>query len=140
MENNWLYYGVFFDEPTKKNILNYVKRWFFSNGKRFPEDWKAYCDHMTIVFNDGSETAQAWAEIVEPCLGVRTDLEVVSVGVSNRAIAVGIDHRTNNKYSHVTVAVAPGAKPVESNYITNWYSVNDGFKATAGVYKKVTKK
>jgi hypothetical protein len=50
---------------------------------------------------------------------------VEKIGVSDRAIAfgVGTDLSIVNKLPHVTIAVAPGAKPVDSNYISDWKSI-----------------
>lgn len=136
MKKKWVYYGVFFSDVTKKAILNYVKNWFAKNNKEFPIKWTKYCDHMTLVFNNGTEAVQKFADTVEPFLGEKISLNIVSVGISNRAIAVGVDYTTNNEHSHVTVAVAPGAKPVESNDIVNWIPTNEYFYVT-GTYKKV---
>jgi len=137
MKKNWIYYGVFFSEKTGNAILNYVKNWFAENGKEFPEDWKIYCEHMTLVYNDGSEGAQKFADGVEPFLGQTASMRVLSIGVSDRAIAIGVDYKTNNEHSHVTVAVTPdGGKPVESNYIENWTPAKGDFYVT-GTYKKV---
>jgi len=138
VKKNWIYYGVFFSEKTGKAILKYVKDWFNKNGKEFPEDWKIYCEHMTLVFNDGSESAQKFADFVEPFLGQSASMRVLSIGVSDRAIAIGVDYKTNNEHSHVTVAVTPdGGKPVESNYITDWTPVEKAFYLS-GTIKKVS--
>ena len=136
MSKNWIYYGVFFSNNTKRAILEYTKKWFIDNNKEFPKDWTSYCDHMTLVFNNGSESAYKFADGLDIFLGQSISLRIISVGISDRAIALGVDFITNNKYSHITVAVAPGAKPVESNYIENWIPTNGDFYIT-GTYKKV---
>ena len=136
MKKNWIYYGVFFSDNTKRAILDYVKKWFNETGREFPADWTEYADHMTLVFNNGKPEDQKFADGVEPFLGMSTSLRVISIGISDRAIAMGVDYITNNEHSHVTVAVCPGGKPVESNYIENWIKTDGDFYVT-GTYKKV---
>ena len=120
MNNNWIYYGVFFDDSAKRFLLNEAKKYI-----TIPEDWTNYCHHMTIVYNNGTEEAQAIADKYEPIAFETTRLHVESIGVSDRAIAFGVktDLAITNKKPHVTIAVAPGAKPVESNYITEWKQI-----------------
>ena len=134
MDKKWIYYGVFFSDKSKNAILNYAKEKLNEIGYNIPKDWKIYCDHMTIVFNDKTEKNQKIANFLEPFIGNTCSLRVISIGVSERAIALGIDFSTQNEHSHVTVAIAPEAKPVESNDIVEWFDVNDSFYIT-GVYK-----
>lgn len=141
MKKSWLYYGVFFSDKTKKAILNYAQTWLSDHGFYLPDNWKTYCDHMTLVFNDGSEKAQEDANFYEnvfPMLGTVVSLMVTHIGISDRAIALEVDYQTSNKHSHITVAVAPGAKPVESNNITNWIKTNSAFYVTGQVHKVET--
>lgn len=137
MKKNWIYYGIFFSDSTKNTILSYVKRWFEANGREFPEDWKIYCDHMTLVFNDGSKEAQKFANGVEPFLGDFASLRSTAIGISDRAIALEVDYITNNKHSHITVAIVPDGKPVESNDIEEWIPTTESLYVT-GIYKKVS--
>ena len=50
MNKDWIYYGVFFSDNTKRAIYDYVSKFLSENGYSIPEDWKKYCDHMTLVF------------------------------------------------------------------------------------------
>lgn len=136
---NWVYYGIFLSDKTKQALFNYVKNWFAENDREFPEDWKVYCDHMTLVFNNGTKEDQIFADGVEPFLGLTGNMRIISIGISDRAIAAGVDFITNNEHSHITIAVTPdGGKPVESNYIENWIPTKGNFYVT-GIYKKITK-
>ena len=127
--NNWIYYGAFLEEPAKTNLLEYVKNYL-----GISSDWKIYCDHMTVIYNDGSENAVEWATNMEPLIGSVAHLIVTHIGNSDRCIAVKVSgFSSNNANPHITVAVAPGAKPVESNDITNWYAVSDGIGITAKI-------
>lgn len=138
MNKNWIYYGVFFPDKTKVTILNYVKQSLSKMGISIPENWKIYCDHVTIVYNDKSEGRQKTAEELEPFIGEHVGIRTTSIGVSDRAIALGVNYVTQNEHSHVTVAIAPNAKPVESNYITKWYPTDGSFYIT-GVINKISK-
>ena len=136
MKRTWLYYGVFFSESTKSTILNYVKSFLEKNGKIIPEDWKEYCSHMTLVFNHGTEDDQRLAEFYDMFLGESVGLRTTAIGISDRAIALEVDFITANLHSHITIAIAPDAKPVESNDIVEWIPTEGDFYVT-GVYKKV---
>ena len=54
MKKTWIYYGIFFSDKTKQAILEYAKYWIYKKfNNDIPDDWKIYCDHVTLVFNDG---------------------------------------------------------------------------------------
>lgn len=129
MENDWIYYGAFLGGPAKEKLLEYVE-----NYVGIDDSWKVYCDHMTIIYNDGSENAQEWANNCKNLINQKAMLKVTHIGVSDRAIAVKVSgFASNNANPHITVAVAPGAKPVESNQITNWYPVEDDIEVSATI-------
>lgn len=138
MEKDWIYYGAFLDEAAKRNLLDFVKKYVGIN-----ENWRVYCDHMTIIYNDGSENAAEWANNIQGMVGNMTHLIVTHIGVSDRCIAVKVSgFASNNVNPHITVAVAPGAKPVESNDIANWYVAPEelGLTAKINVVWKTVKK
>ena len=116
MKKDWIYYGVFLDEDSKKEILEKA-----SSLASIPENWNLFADHMTIVFNDGKNSYDT--NSLEKHLGEEVSLKITSIGKSNEAIAFGVDYETNNKRSHITVACAPGIKPVRSNFITLWKKI-----------------
>lgn len=118
--SNWIYAGIFLDNISKKKLKS-----------RFivPDGWKKYFDHMTIVFNDGSQTAQDIKSIVNKLVNREVTLKVISQGISDKAYAVHVEVPAGipcgNKISHITLATSPDGKPVDSNYIENWIPVND---------------
>ena len=66
-------------------------------------------------------------------------LRITSIGISDEAIAFGVNnYKTQNEHSHITIAVAPGSKPVKSNKIKEWLPI-DGFYVT-GTIDRITKK
>ena len=114
MQGNWIYIGAFLEKPAGNNLLEFVK-----SHVEVPEDWKVYCDHMTIIYNDNSDNATEWRGYLEQMIGTTTYLTVTHIGVSERCIAVKvIGFPSNNANPHITVATAPGVRPVESNQIS----------------------
>lgn len=116
MKKDWIYFGIFLDEDSKKKILEKAKEL-----ASIPDNWKEYADHMTIVFNDGKNNYNT--DSLEKHLGEEVSLKITSIGKSSEAIAFEVDYETNNKHSHITVACAPGVKPIRSNFITLWKKI-----------------
>jgi len=115
-ENKKISYScILLDDQSKSEIL-----------KKFsdiiPNEWKVIAHHMTI--NLGNLRDEFGYEIGEEVI-----LTAYSLGISEKAIAIGVDGRSVNKQSHVTVVVNVncGGKPVDSNYIENWDPI-DVFK------------
>jgi len=136
MSKNWVYYGVFFDKNVQKELLEFAKNYI-----AIPDGWKVFCHHMTIVFNDKSEEKQEMAEKLDEYLGTKQSITIDGIGVSNRAIALSVkDYVTQNERSHITIATAPDAKPVESNNISNWYKIDEDFSVvgTLDVFRPLT--
>lgn len=132
MDKNWIYYGVFFSQATKEQLIQKAKEL-----TEIPDNWTLYADHMTIVFNDGTEGKELAANGLEIMLNEIVQLSVSSIGISEEAIAFGVDnYQTQNEHSHITIAVAPGSKPVRSNNITEWLPI-DSFNVTGKINKIV---
>lgn len=127
MEENepkpWIYYGIFLNEESKEELKSFLP---------IPEGWKLYCDHLTVVFNKNLDpiTASDWIRYCEGMLGQTVRLTVISVGISDEAIAVGINFKTNNKHSHITIATAPGIAPMKSNFIKDWTRLENHFEVS----------
>ena len=130
MNDKWIYYGVFFSDKTKRFLIVKAEQLV-----DIPEDWKLFGGHMTIVYNDKSEDKQEMADALDNVLGYQQQLYIDSIGISEEAIAFGVkDYATQNEHSHITIAVAPGSKPVKSNEITKWVSI-EGFYVTGKIDK-----
>lgn len=116
--NKWKYVGVFLTPESKTKLQEMFQT-------EIPEGWKVYCHHMTLAFNNGSNEAQKMADMYSSKFGEEVELTIVQLGKSDRAMAVKVatDLPMINKLPHITVAVATGAKPVESNYIENWKNI-----------------
>lgn len=83
-----------------------------------PVGWKVYADHITLMHR--TQDDEAYKKILESKLGKLKCVQLISIGRSDKAIAIGVNHGSKNKVSHITLAVAPNASPVESNNITDW--------------------
>lgn len=126
----WTYVGVFLDKKSKKKLKKLYT---------IPNDWKPYFDHMTVVFNDKSELADSIKNICDQLGEIKVKLQVVSQGISDKAYAVHVKVPAGipcgNKISHITLAVSPTGKPVDSNYIENWIDVSDKNLYVTGTLK-----
>lgn len=119
---NWIYYGVFLDDDESQRVYNIVNS---LPGISIPDDWRKYADHMTIIYNNKSEIAQAWAKQANVRLGEDVLLKATHVGVSDKAIAIRVTGEMSaNDIPHITIACSPTGKPVESNKITNWREID----------------
>lgn len=132
--SNWVYVGIFLDEKSKKKLKKKYS---------IPYGWKEYFDHMTVIFNDGSDYATAikgiCAKIGE---GKKIKLQVVSQGISDKAYAVHVKVPAGipcgNKISHITLATSPSGKAVDSNYIDNWIDISEKNLYVTGTLKTFT--
>lgn len=121
MLENWIYFGVFLDADESERVYSIVNS---LPGIDIPNDWRKYTDHMTIIYNNKSEIAQAWAKATAPRVGEDVLLKATHVGVSDKAIAIRVNGEMSaNAISHITIACSPIGKPVDSNKITKWREI-----------------
>lgn len=122
-----IYFGIFLDDESKARIMKAV-------GGIIPDGWRTICDHCTLSFGDPSGSPEVHDYIVEN-LGRKVDLLAVSLGSSHLAIAVAVDGnlKSRNTIPHITVAVAPEGKPVDSNKITRWEPLGNGIPISGTV-------
>lgn len=115
MENNWIYFGVFLDDESINKLLKFSQEICDKN-------WKKFCHHMTIAFNDKSETSRAFYDNFKQLFGTEIDITATHIGMSDDAIAVKVDFPlpTANNLPHITLATPQDGKPVNSNYIKDW--------------------
>ena len=122
MLENWIYFGVFLDADESERVYNIINS---LPGIDIPDDWRKYTSHMTIIYNNKSEIAQAWAKATAPRVGEDVLLKATHVGVSDKAIAIRVNGEMSaNAIPHITIACSPTGKPVDSNKITNWRKID----------------
>jgi len=102
-------------------------------GDKIPSDWKIYAHHMTIAF--GRPKNDNTKEYVQNNLGKEVELTAVKLGISDTAMAIEVQSEapSDNKIKHVTLAVSPTGKPVQSNQITNWEVLSEPIKLKAKI-------
>jgi hypothetical protein len=107
-----VYTAVALDATSQERLLGAVT---------IPEGWKTYGEHMTIELKPLAKSMAAELD------GQTKSLTVVALGISEAAIAVEVttDAPSKNTRKHITVAVAPGCKPRQSNDILNWDRTHD---------------
>lgn len=110
------------DDKSKSKLLNAV-------GHLVPDGWKVFAHHMTINFGKGL------SDDLRGDLGSNQVIRAVAIGLSDMALAVKVDgYHSDNKTPHVTIAVNVdgGGKPVQSNDITKWKSM-DNYIVLSGI-------
>ena len=117
MEKEWIYFGIFLDESSKRRL-----RMRFD----IPKDWKRYGDHVTLCFNDGSELSKVAAEINKGYVGAARSIKVTGIGISKNAVALRVQLPVGvvctNKVAHITLGCKN--KPVDSNAIEIWHDID----------------
>lgn len=120
MENNKqvLYIALVLTEATQTALREVAMR--VINELGYDGNYQLYCHHMTVAF--GKEITPQIKQYAIENEGKYFPIEIVSVGYSDKALAVGIktDCKSLNKIKHVTLCTFGNGKPVESNNITNW--------------------
>ena len=109
-----MYYAVKFDEHTRERLLEIAESLC-----PIPDDWKIYCDHITMCHSSNEKWGR-WKPFLDKHLGETFMFRITGYGKSDNAFALTVDFTTANPVSHITIACAPGAKPVQSNDIDNW--------------------
>ena len=121
-----MYSAVVLDEKSQLKLEKWAENNVKVNGVRLPilvqqNGWRMYCHHMTI--NMGPLPEYLKAELGQP-----TTLEAVSLGISDKAIAVKVvgtmAGHSKNATPHITLSVSPDGKPVMSNKITEWSRID----------------
>lgn len=109
-----VYFGIFLDDRSKNLLID-------SLIEMIPSGWTVLCHHCTLSFGDPADNREVF-EYIARNLGKSASMDAVSVGLSGDAMAVGLsgDFRSKNPIPHVTVAIPPGGKPVNSNRIAEW--------------------
>lgn len=121
------YAGVKLDEESRNLLL-----------KEFPAptNWRSYAHHMTIKLGALDPNTQRDFGV---SVSQRVQLQVVAVGLSERAFAVQVKGvKSTNRIPHVTIAVSPDGKPRDSNDITEWKPVTVSLTLSGVVFEHKT--
>lgn len=109
-----MYYALKFSQETKNRLLKVFNAFF-----DLDDDWKMYCDHITLIHSSHKEWMTA-SKLLCNFSGHSVQFNLVSIGYNDNVIAFGVSTPTTNEHSHITIACKNGHKPVESNQISEW--------------------
>jgi len=132
-----MYSAIVLDEKSHLKLVDWANDNIKVGGVKLPilvqrEGWEMVCHHMTIKF-------PGTPEFVKPYIDSVQKLEVISVSVSDKVIAVRVvGFHSENKIPHITIAVnvKGGGKPAMSNQLKSWTSVIPVVKLT-GIVKEI---
>lgn len=120
------YSAVVLDDESRGRLLNDPQIKEYIN-----PDHEIIAHHMTIKMGGLVGTPY------EARLNQREVLKVTDIGVSDdgNVVAVKVDGESTNKIPHITISVnrKSGAKPKDSNKITNWKELTSPIKLTGMV-------
>lgn len=118
--SNIQYAAIVLTDESRGRLLQHV--W-----GHFPDwtDYRTVCHHSTVFFhNNMTDELHEWCKENE---GKIHRMVATGYGMSDKAFAVTVKSNTPtaNKIKHITVAVnnSEGGKPVDSNFITKWHSM-----------------
>lgn len=104
------YTAVVLDKNSHLKLVGLLK-------ERFGDltDWKIFAHHMTIKLGGLPDERKS-------LLGQEIDLAIDGFGYTDDVVAVRVDTnlQTKNDTPHITLATSPKGKPVMSNLITEW--------------------
>ncbi len=114
-----VYFGAFLNDDSKILLLDKF-------GDYIPDGWRTICHHCTLSFGDPSDNREVF-DYIATFLGKTVEFEIVSVGISDDAIALGVggNIKSKNTIPHITLAIPPGGKPVNSNLIEDWRGIEE---------------
>lgn len=121
-----VYFGAFLNDESKVLLMEKF-------GDCVPDGWRTICNHCTLSFGDPSDNREVF-DYIATFLGKTVEFEVVSIGISDDAIALGVagNIKSKNTIPHITLAIPPGGKPVNSNKIEDWRDI-EGHYTVCGV-------
>jgi hypothetical protein len=98
--NKPVYVGAFLDDANRKKLL-----------KEIPAEFSdVSADHVTIQFGKLDDWEKHGYTI-----GQEINIKVTGVASADGVQAVTVDTKSTNDNPHITISVAPGHKPFESN-------------------------
>lgn len=133
IDMDYNYYGVFLLSHEATRLLRLCMK-HIEDAKVDITDWKLVCNHCTILHKRHKN--QEIRKYLDLAVGNVVEFTVTGIGFSDKAIAVSVDLPSENKVSHITIAVAPGHRPVESNDIVNWVTFSDERPSFIGILDK----
>lgn len=109
-EETKVYGAVVLDKESQEKLISGLK-------DQIPNGWKVIAHHMTIQF-------PGFPDDKKDDLGKQVKLTATEIGKSEEALAVKVNgYFSKNKIPHITIAIPPNGKAVNSNNITSWNTI-----------------
>lgn len=109
-----MYWAIQLSEEMQNRVMRVFYKFFEPH-----ENWTRHCDHITVIHSSHKDWVTA-SKLLLNFKNQTVKFTLEGIGMSETAIAFKVNTYTANKVSHITIATAPGAKPVESNNIEYW--------------------
>lgn len=135
---DFIYYGLFLTDDSRNKLLKKVKR--YADGL-VPEDARLYLDHCTLLHCskiNGNEDLKQKLDFWIQSNHTKFDFNVTAIGRSDKAMAFMTDVNSDmcvNQNPHITIYTFNGGKPVDSNYITEWKTLDEPVHVDAELKK-----
>jgi hypothetical protein len=103
------YTGIVLHSADQQRLIKHVET-------MIPQGWDIRAHHMTCNMKGAEEgPALDWVD-------KEVELRVKAIARSNKVVAVAVDTEAPsvNRVKHITVAVGPGARPIDSNELSDW--------------------
>lgn len=134
---DFIYYGLFLTKDTRDFLIDYLKNSdyneFFTNLNTI------HLSHCTLlhVSQINQNQANDVKKRLDANIGKFANMKLTSIGISDNAMAFKVATAvvSLNKNPHITIGTFGNGKPVDSNKIETWYSI-DPF-IISGFVKKV---
>lgn len=109
-----IYFGIFLDLQSTALLAGMMK-------ELVPLGWDFKCARCTLAFGDPASMPEV-KEFIAAKLGSTVTMRIKTLGVSDDAIAVGVegDFKSMFDMPHIPVAVPPGGHSKNSNSILKW--------------------
>jgi len=114
-EEKYRYTGLFLDDESRDKLISVVGQL-----TEIPDTWTIVAHHMTTRhFTQEAEDVEQFNKLH---FGEQFDIFATSLGISDKAIAVGVDTEVPSakERKHITIAIADGAQSMDSDIIEDW--------------------
>ena len=139
---NWQYYGLFLDTVSRYKLQLFLKssKWDYL----YEEASRVILTHCTLLhiaqYDKDSFTDNLIKSRLDLALAdnrIKANLNITHIGISDKAMAFKVSLQDSefdmcsltllcaNKIPHITICTFNDGKPVDSNYITKWYDLDE---------------
>lgn len=123
--NNFHYFGLFLDTDTKNRLMDILTDNIDYNIALNVAD-RIFIDHCTLLHVSQLHGNSEIYNYLKGYVGEEFQIVINGVGISSKAMAFRVDKKSVvcvNDIPHITIATFREGKPVDSNEITNWKSI-----------------